>query len=237
MVFVTSDGSQIFYQTFGDRARPTVVLLHGNSGSTATFTKHIPLLTDTFFVVTVDARGHGHSTSASSDFGYDQFVSDLEKLRQVLAVPRWSIIGYSDGANLALRYAVDYPKRVERLVLNAPNIKTNGLHFLFFWGAKLSSWLLAALSKVNDRLFRLKWLRNRIMFETPNITFADLGKIQAPALVVVGQFDVIKLEHSKAIVAALPHGRLRVIPKRTHLFLLAQPQAFIKIIKPFLRGS
>jgi pimeloyl-ACP methyl ester carboxylesterase len=234
MYLTTTDGSRIAYNTYGDIANPAVVLLHGNGGSQNTFKKHVPLLVaQGYFVVTQDARGHGHSTSATKMFSFDQFVDDLEQVRETIGVATWAIIGYSDGANLALQYAKEHLNRVTKLVLNAPNIKTNGLHVLFVIGAKLTNWGLHALSIVSD-VFRSKWLRARIMFETPDISWTDLRHISVPTLVIVGQFDVIKRQHSKDIALALPNSDYLVMPLRTHIFLETAPNEFLKAVLPFL---
>ena len=65
--YIKSGSANIYYEMFGENNKEVVMLLHGNGESGRSFKKLIPLLADTYKVITVDSRGHG-----KSDFGGNQ---------------------------------------------------------------------------------------------------------------------------------------------------------------------
>ena len=230
----TKDGSQIDYQTYGSPTKPALLLLHGNNGSQQDFKAYLPLFAHDFYVITQDARGHGQSTNNQLQLNYQLLASDLEELRVAVNIPTWSILGYSDGANLALRYTLDNPAHVHALVLNAPNLTINGLTKPIVLIASWVEWLLGKLRNIHP-FFEARWQQTGLMFKTPGISKRDLQAVMAPTLVLVGQFDFIKRRHSLNIAPALCNGTLYVAPFKTHLFIQFSPLVFSNIVRQFLK--
>lgn len=73
------------------------------------------------------------------------------------------------------------------------------------------------------------------MFESPHISKADLRLVPNRTLVLVGQFDFIKRQHSENIANSLPNGQLMVVKFRSHLFIQVSPHAFTKIVRQFIK--
>ncbi len=117
--FVEVDGATIHYQEFGDAANPTLVLIHGFSASTYVWKTVAPMLADLHFhVVAVDLLGYGYSDKPSAfDYTIGSQARMIERLMDRLGIGRATVIGSSYGGAIAATVALDYPERVEKLVL------------------------------------------------------------------------------------------------------------------------
>jgi 2-succinyl-6-hydroxy-2,4-cyclohexadiene-1-carboxylate synthase len=110
------------YKKWG-KGSQSVLLLHGFTGSSETWDHLQPALGEHFSCIAVDLPGHGAS-AAPTQLGRDGFisaVSQLEELLDALALPEVDVVGYSQGARLALALAMKSPERVRRLVLESVN--------------------------------------------------------------------------------------------------------------------
>src|SRR4051794_16562295 len=100
---------------------PPLLLLHGFTGSSATWTAHIAAWRDRFATIAVDLLGHGQSDAPSGParYGMEATVADLAALLDRLGVPQAHVLGYSMGGRVALHFAAAYPKRMSALVLES----------------------------------------------------------------------------------------------------------------------
>jgi 2-succinyl-6-hydroxy-2,4-cyclohexadiene-1-carboxylate synthase len=98
---------------------PPLVLLHGFTGSTATWAPHLDAFSGHFSVIAVDLPGHGASDAPADParYGMEQCVSDLLALFDRLEIARASLLGYSMGGRVALNLAIAAPERIRALVL------------------------------------------------------------------------------------------------------------------------
>ncbi|WP_432352548.1 2-succinyl-6-hydroxy-2,4-cyclohexadiene-1-carboxylate synthase [Sporosarcina sp. A2] len=126
--WIDVNGHSIHVQRTGNASLPTVVFLHGFTGSTATWNTVISLLDGKIHAVAVDLWGHGRSDCPenSSAYAMDHQTADLEQLFTELALEKFTLVGYSMGGRTALGYAITYPERIEKLVLESasPGLKT-----------------------------------------------------------------------------------------------------------------
>jgi pimeloyl-ACP methyl ester carboxylesterase len=112
-------GRQVHTQVLGD-AGPVVVMVHGLiSGSTASWYFSIaPLLARGHRVVMYDLRGHGLTEPAATGYGLRSMAGDLDQvIRHFAGDAPVALVGQSYGAVIALRFALDQPARVSRLVM------------------------------------------------------------------------------------------------------------------------
>jgi 2-succinyl-6-hydroxy-2,4-cyclohexadiene-1-carboxylate synthase len=100
---------------------PPVVLLHGFTGSTETWTELQATLSDRFRTIAVDITGHGRSAAPTDPERYSlvRFADDLRDILDGLAIPRAALLGYSMGGRAALRFVLRYPDRVAGLILES----------------------------------------------------------------------------------------------------------------------
>ena len=112
------DGARAHYRDEGYEGGPTLVLIHGSTASLHTWEPWVKELGDTFRIVSVDLPGHGLTGAIpSSDYSRDAMVEFVRDLMSELQIERFSIAGNSMGGGVALALALDYPLRVEKLVL------------------------------------------------------------------------------------------------------------------------
>jgi 2-succinyl-6-hydroxy-2,4-cyclohexadiene-1-carboxylate synthase len=106
-----------------------LVLLHGFTGSGASWAAQIQALQTNFRVVAIDLLGHGQTTSPSDSARYaiESASRDLIAVLDVLGVERANLLCYSMGGRLALYTALTYPQRIGRLVLESasPGLRTD----------------------------------------------------------------------------------------------------------------
>jgi pimeloyl-ACP methyl ester carboxylesterase len=114
---VLPGGVRLHYVDGGPKDGPLVIMLHGFSDSSFSFSRVWPLMPPHYRMIAVDQRGHGKSDRPATDYSMDTFASDLLALMDTLHIQRASIVGHSMGSFVARRIAERAPDRVQRLVL------------------------------------------------------------------------------------------------------------------------
>lgn len=117
--FTEVDGATVHYQEFGDAANPTLILIHGFTASTYVWQTVAPMFAaENFHVVAVDLLGFGFSDKpAWFEYSIVSQARMIERLMDRLGIGRATLIGSSYGGAVAATVALDYPERVEKLVL------------------------------------------------------------------------------------------------------------------------
>ncbi len=108
---------------------PILVLVHGFLGSGRDWHGILPALQAHYRCITVDLPGHGASSACDSIRGIDDVCGLLHRtLSQGLAIPRFSLLGYSLGGRVAMAYACAYPEHIDRLFLEGahPGLENDG---------------------------------------------------------------------------------------------------------------
>ena len=93
-------------------SEPPLILIHGIGAARNTWAKAMPILRDHFTVVTYDLRGHGDSPMPAGEFGLDELVADLERVRERSGFEQAHFAGHSLGGMIGPAYALKYPDRV-----------------------------------------------------------------------------------------------------------------------------
>ena len=104
-----------------------LVLLHGNGEDHTYFKRQMEPFSQRYRVIALDTRGHGGSPRGSAPFTLDQFAGDLKEFLDRKGITRCHLLGFSDGGNIALLFALKYPQYVEKLVLNGANLRPSGV--------------------------------------------------------------------------------------------------------------
>ena len=117
--FVSVDGAHVHYQEFGDTSKPTLVLIHGYTASLYVWKTTAPMLADAgFHVVALDLLGFGYSDKPKwFDYAISSQARIVARFMNRLGIGRATLIGSSYGGAVAATLALDYPERVEKLVL------------------------------------------------------------------------------------------------------------------------
>jgi len=205
---------EIFYTDHGPQNDYTpMVLLHGNGGNSSAFFYVVEHFTKTRRVITVDSRGHGRTPKGNAPFTLAQFAEDLREFLDKMELKKVILVGYSDGGNIAMIFALKYPQYLSGMVLNGSNMFPEGLE------KKDLTWIKKTYKKATKRLKRHPEDEKaretadlmRLMTDEPKIAPEQLSAITVPTLVLVGSHDVIRPDHSRLIADSFPNGSLTVV--------------------------
>ena len=210
-----------------------LVLLHGNGESKEYFAGQMQAFAAQYHVYAVDTRGHGQSPRGEAPFTLAQFACDLEQFRMTHGIDTMHLLGFSDGGNIAMLYALAHPERVNKLILNGANLDPTGVKRSVQWpveiGYRMASWFAGRdpKAKANAEMLGL-------MVNEPHIPPADLAKLTMPVLVIAGTRDMIRDDHTRAIADALPDSSLAILPG-DHFIAAKDPDTFNRTVLEFLQ--
>lgn len=100
------------------------IFLHGNGNDSCYFKNQIEYFSRNYHVLALDTRGHGMSPRGSAPFTIQQFSWDLYDFMKTHQISKAVILGFSDGANIAMEFAIKHPHMVKALILNGGNLNT-----------------------------------------------------------------------------------------------------------------
>ena len=223
--FKKINGINLYYEIYGT-GKP-LILLHGNGGSIRGQQGKIKFFSKQYQVIAIDSRSHGKSIDPSPNLTYVQMAEDVRVLMDSLKIDSANIFGQSDGGIIGLLLAIKYPKRVSKLATFGANI---------FPGKKAIVDELEDMMNDSIRLTKDKntLKLNLLMAHQPNITTKDLQKIECPVLIMSGDRDAIRLEHSIKIFNAIKNSNFFVMPGATHGGSWEKPELFNLILSDFL---
>ena len=241
MARIDVDGLSTWIETRGS-GEHTIVLLHGGVGNSDDLLDSIGAeLVDAFRVVAFDRRGHGRTADTDAPFHYDDMAAHaIAVLERIDAAPPLHLVGWSDGGIVAMLVALNRPDLVDRLVLIGTNFHIDGLHPMEMGDMEPPPAMVeayAARSPDGADHFRVVAEKGMAMMTTePTLTTDDVARLQHPTLVLVGDDDVVRLDHTVALYEALPAGRLCVVPGASHAVVMEQPGFVAAVIEEFLLG-
>ncbi len=209
-----------------------LVMLHGNGEDYRYFDGQIEEFSRHFRLILVDTRGHGQSPRGEAPFTLEQFAQDLKVLLDEEEITRCHMLGFSDGGNIAMIFALNYPGYVEKLVLNGANLCYDGL----------AEWLQHEVSEkwhrfqewgLDNHDMRREWELQDLMMTQPNLSPKDISGLTMPTLVVAGEDDVIREEHTRLIARSLPNSNLAILPG-DHFVARHNTQQYNEVVLNFL---
>jgi len=210
----------------------SLILLHGNGEESGYFKNQIEEFSRHFKVIAVDTRGHGSSPRGEGPFSLSRFAEDLKSFMDEQDIPKAHILGFSDGGNIAMLFALKYPERVDKLILNGANLFPSGVKMSVQIPIVLGYWAAAFISLFDKKAVRQKELFG-LMVNEPNILPADLAAITAQTLVIAGDNDMIKESHTKLIAKSIKNSQLKII-KGDHFIAAKQSESFNAAVLDFL---
>ena len=226
------NGIKLYYEIYG--SGEPLLLLHGNQQSIGVFNSQVTEFSKYYKVIAVDTRGQGKSTTDGKNYTYDLFAEDMNLLLAYLNIEQANVVGWSDGGNTGLIMAMKYPKRVKKLVTMGACIFINN--------TVVDE---AVLKEVNKQISQLgknatpgKENSSRLytmLLTEPKHQFEELKSITCPALIIAGEDDIIKPEHTKGIAAGIPGSQLLIAAKQTHYYPVEDAKSFNEVVLNFLR--
>lgn len=224
--FKKINGIDMYYEIYGT-GKP-LVFLHGSGGSIRGASARIDYFKKYFKVIAIDSRAHGKSIDTTTkQLTYVQMANDIKVLLDSLHIDSAFVQGQSDGGILGLLIAINYPNKISKLAAYGANIFP-GKKAIF---DEIDNLVLDTLKATKD--FNTKRLFSLLAYQ-PNITEKDLQKIKCPVLIMSGDRDVIRLEHSIKIFNNIPNSNLFVMPGATHFGTVEKPELFNTVLSDFL---
>ncbi len=231
--WVDVPGLRIYCEVPGE-GRPLVLLHGGGSTAETSFGAIVPRLARHHRVIAPEQQGHGHTSDAARPLSFEQMADDTAALLERLGVHGADVLGYSNGGVVALLLARRHPALVRRLVLASSYFERSGMPPAFWKGfdtARLEEMpatlrqahLAAGRSPAElEAMFRKTVAMMKGFKDLPE---AALRALPGPALVMVGDGDVMSVEHAARMARLIPGGRLAVFPGSGHGAYLAAAES------------
>ncbi len=235
--FEVSNGANIFYRRVGGQGE-TLVFLHGNGEDSSIFNKQIPFFAEKYQVLAIDSRGHGKSSlglSKKENLTLKMMAEDVSVVLELLQITNAHIVGYSDGGNIALIFALLFPGRVKSLVLAGANLSPLGVKKAFQLPVYIEYFFYAFASFFSTKADHRKKLLSLMAWE-PRIASKELSAISVPALILAGERDVIKEKHTRLIASTIRNAKLSIIKGAGHFIFGEQAEKVNEEILEFLKG-
>jgi len=208
-------------------------LLHGNGEDGSYFQNQLEPFSRHYSLYVPDTRGHGRSSRGTAPFTLEQFAEDLHDFMDREGIEKAHLLGFSDGGNIALLFALKYPQRVEKLILNGTNLDPKGVKPLVQLPILFGYGLASFLSLFDQKAVAKKELLG-LMVTQPHIAPHTLAALQMPTLVVAGDRDMIKDSHTRLIAASIPGAQLCILPG-SHFVAAENSEAFNRAVLDFLK--
>lgn len=261
-MLINLDGRKIYYDLNGPDDGPTVCFTHSLSSDGGMWAEQMPgLLADGYRVLRLDMRGHGGSDPVAGDYTMEALADDVATSLDALGIAKVQYIGLSIGGMIGQAFAVKYPDRlISSMLCDTMPATPDGAQGA--WGPRLDAvreansvagiadgtmerWFTDAYKPSNPG--RWQQIRETIAGTTPagycgcvaailNFDFRDDHKnIKTPTLVVCGDGDEgTPPAGNRQIAESIPGGRYEEIADARHFPNVERPDAFNRIMMPWL---
>ena len=216
----------LYYEVYGSGT--PLILLHGNGGSINSFRYQIPFFEKHFKVIAIDSRLQGKSGGSPDTISYDLMASDFCALLDFLNIDSAYVLGWSDGGIGGIMMAMMCPNKVKKLAVSGANIVPDSTALPY------SDILWMKNFVEHDTTASKKEIAlNKMMLYQPNIPYENLKSIKCPVLVMAGDHDVIKPEHTLKIFQSIPNASLCIFPDSNHGVCQQHPDLFNETVLTF----
>ncbi|SHN27734.1 alpha/beta fold hydrolase [Mucilaginibacter sp. OK098] len=240
------DSTKIYYEVYG-KGRPVVLLHGGLFGDISEYEKLIPKLSEHFQVIAIETRGHAKSEIGHQLFTYKLMAQDAYTVIKHLTSDSTIVIGFSDGAVIAMNLTIEHPEIVRKLVFAGGNIskedyrpgvtadlekttgKTMEMDYPDF--VKDRKKLMPEPERWDEFVDKLKhaWL-TQVKVEP-----SELKNVKCPVLVVGGDRDQYNtIDNFYKVYKQLPNASLAIIPQSDHIVFYRRPEVMEAIVMPFV---
>lgn len=228
--YLDVNGVSLYYEIYGE-GEP-LLMIHGNGNSMSGFIGNVEELSKYYKVIFVDCRGRGASTyNKGVELTFDLQIEDLKQFLDKLNISKTHIVGWSDGGILALLMAIQHPEKVDKIVSMAANIFPEGCVDLDGMKEIRDNLVKSNIDHKNDLAIDLY----NLDINYPNLKYNDLSVIKSKTLIMAGDHDEIKNEHTLKMFEAIPGAQLAIVPNANHYLPSNNPKLFNEIVLRFLK--
>lgn len=208
----------IYYEEYGEGA--PIILLHGNSETHEIFDVLIDKLKNNYKVYAIDSRCHGKSENPK-ELTYDLMADDVIAFIKELNIDKPILYGFSDGGIIGLLISIKEKDILSKLIVSGANINPNGI-----------SKFMLNMTKILYYITKNKFFR--LMVKEPNITLEELNTITTKTIIIAGEKDVIKEEHTKLIAKNIPNSILEIVSNENHSSYIIHSDKIYYIIQKYI---
>ena len=219
---VPLNGISMYYEAHGNAAGTPLVLLHGGGSSIeVTYGRILPFLAAHRKVIAIDEQGHGRTTDRDAPVRFASSADDVAALLGRLEIERADVMGFSNGASVALQLVLRHPDRVRKLIFASSMTKRSGAAPQFWQFianatfADMPQPLKDAFLKVNPDPQKLRTMHDKDLERMQHFTEtsdAEVRSVIAPTLVLLGDHDVPTPEHAIELTRLFPQAQLLIVP-------------------------
>ena len=253
--YAAVNGTKVYYEVYGE-GKP-IVLLHGAFMTIEmNWGQLIPELSKTRKVIAIELQGHGHTPFSDRKLDHATLANDVAGVMDYLKIDSADVAGYSFGGAVAYKFAIQYPKRLRKLVIISSTYKSSG------WMPQINN----AFKSMKPELFanspmqtaydavapdKTKWTKFlEQMINSARVPFdfgdSNISKISTPVLIIAGDNDGLdKLELIKtyqllgggvcADFGVMPKSQLAIVPSQGHVSLMMQTKTILGYLDSFLK--
>lgn len=242
---VTVRGLPTFVATSG--AGSPLLYLHGAAEWVGYSSDLAGRLETNFQVIQPERRGHGRTADTPGALSFDEMTKDTIELIERLGLHAPPIVGFSDGAIIALQIACWRPDLAGQVVAIGPNVSVSGLTdeaLQWLESVTPETWpgefatMHRELSPDGPEhwpVFAQKVIE--MLRIEPEIPLDQLTAIHVPVLVMGADHDLIRLEHLVEIHRAIPDSELCIVPGASHELTVEAPDLVAAIVERFLKSQ
>jgi pimeloyl-ACP methyl ester carboxylesterase len=212
--YVHIRGFEMHYEVYGN-GRP-LLLIHGNGGSIVSMANQIPFFSKSYQVIAADSRSQGKSFDAQDSLSYEMMADDYNALMDSLHLDSAFVVGWSDGGIIGLLLAIRHPGKVKKLAVTGANIRPDTTAVSAADINFMKEQVLSLHDQKQDAKTRNEIKLTQLMLDGPVIPFNSLQQIHCPVLVIGGDHDIIKTEHTMEIYKSIPGASLWILPGSGH---------------------
>jgi pimeloyl-ACP methyl ester carboxylesterase len=239
--FADINGLRLYHEIHGS-GRP-VVLLHGGLLTIDfMFGPFIPTLAARRQVIAVELQGHGRTADSERTMSIDQLADDVAALLAHLGIEEADVFGFSLGGLVGWSLVMRHPKVVRRFVVASADYRSreaapDEVPRPMPTDADFQA-MRDAYEAVAPDPSHFDALEEKVSTMVNNAyvgwTADDLGAVETPTLVLVGDNDFIRVSDAVEAAELLPHGQLAVLPGTTHMDMTRSPERILAVVVPFL---
>ncbi len=232
-------GALIWYAAYGI-GKP-VILLHGGLGHSGNWGNQVPALVEAGYrAVVIDSRGHGRSTRDDRLYSYEMMATDVLAVMDTMRIERAALVGWSDGAVIAMMLADSHPERVAGVFYFACNMDPSGakeFEMTPVVGRCFNRHVqdYARLSATPDGFEAFSQAVGEMQRTQPNYTAEDLARINVPVAIVHSEHDeFIRREHAEYLARTIPGAEFVLLEGVSHFAPVQRPGVFNEEMLGFL---
>jgi pimeloyl-ACP methyl ester carboxylesterase len=231
--FYNIRGIKMYAEVYGKGA--PLLFIHGNGGSINNFIKQIPYFQGKYKVIIADSRSQGKTVDNGDSLSYEMMADDYAALLDAMKIDSAFVVGWSDGGINGLLMAIRHPEKVRKLAITGTNLRADTTAV----PQEIWDMVSPAYNEMKDKKLNAaeknQFKLLKLLMTEPNIPVAEVHKVQCPTLVIGGDHDVIKVEHTMEIYNNISRAYLWILPNSGHSTPIVYADEFNKKIEQFFK--